>query len=192
MASTTRTFIGIAIPAVQRTRLGRLQSLIAPDLPGARWVEPAMFHLTLAFLGDVPDVDLNPVCRAVGAAIGGSGPFTLNLQSLGAFPDPSRPRVVWVGITGPGLDALAELRKSVVRAVDEAGYPPDDDRFSAHVTIGRIRGGKGPGPDLAPLVAHYRTWSAGNFPVAEVVTYASTLTPEGPAYMALATAPLRR
>ena len=58
MASTSRIFIGFTIPEVQRTRLGRLQGLIAPDIPNARWVTPEMFHVTLAFLGDVPDTDL--------------------------------------------------------------------------------------------------------------------------------------
>ena len=192
MASTTRTFVALTIPEVQRTRLGRLQGLIAPEIPGARWVTPEMFHVTLAFLGDVPDVDLNGVCRAVADASAGVGQFTLNLQSLGAFPDPNRPRVVWVGLTGPGLDVLSILQKKIVQAVDRVGYTPEDDRFSPHLTLGRIKARKGEDVDINRLVAHYRTWSAGNFPVAEVVTYASTLTPEGPAYMPLARTTLRK
>ncbi len=191
MASTSRIFVAFTIPDVQRTRLGRLQGLIAPDIPNARWNTPEMFHVTLAFLGDVPDTDLNVVCRAVAEASKGFKPFTLNLQSLGAFPDPSRPRIVWVGVTGPGLGVLADLQQSVVRAVSEAGYPPEDDRFSPHLTLGRLKPRRGDDLDITPLVAHYRTWSAGNFSVSGVVTFSSTLTPEGPAYMAMATAPLR-
>ena len=191
MASTSRTFIAFTIPEVQRTRLGRLQGLIAPEIPNARWVTPEMFHVTLAFLGDVPDSDLNTVCRAVTEASKGFKPFTVNLQSLGAFPDPTRPRVVWVGVTGPGLDVLSDLQQAVVRAVGGAGYPPEDDRFSPHLTLGRLKPRKGDEVDITKLVAHYRTWSAGNFNVSGVVTFSSTLTPEGPAYMAMATAPLR-
>ena len=190
MASTSRTFIGFSIPDLQRSRLGRLQGLIAPEVPNARWVSPEMFHVTLAFLGDVPDVDLNVVCRAVAEASKGVKPFTLNLQSLGAFPDPTRPRVAWVGITGPGLDALDRLQRSIAEGVAGAGYPPADDRFTPHLTLGYIKTKKGTDLDLTPLVAHYRSWSAGNFAVSGVVTYSSTLTPEGPAYMALAKAPL--
>ncbi len=191
MASTSRIFVAFTIPDVQRTRLGRLQGLIAPEMPNARWVTPEMFHVTLAFLGDIPDTDLNVVCRAVAEASKGFKPFTVNLQSLGAFPDPARPRVAWVGVTGPGLDVLADLQQSVVRAVGEAGYPPDDERFSPHLTLGRLKPKKGDEVDITKLVAHYRTWSAGNFTVSQVVTFSSTLTPEGPAYMAMSRAPLR-
>ena len=191
MASTSRTFIAFSIPDIQRTRLGRLQGLIAPEIPNARWVTPEMFHVTLAFLGDVPDVDLNSLCRAVAEGCKGFKPFTVNLQSLGAFPDPTRPRVAWVGLTGPGIEELGRLQHSIVEAVSEAGYFPEDDRFSPHLTLGRIKGKKGDDLDITPLVAHYRSWSAGNFTVSGIVTFSSTLTPEGPAYMTLATAPLR-
>lgn len=192
MASSSRIFIAFSVPEVQRTRLGRLQGLIAPEIPNARWVSPAMFHVTLAFLGDVPDVDLNVVCRAVTRACDGFEPFTVNLQALGAFPDPAKPRVAWVGLTGPGIDALGSIQRAVVQAVGEAGYPPEDDRFHPHLTIGHLKSKKGDGLDLTPLVAHYRMWSAGNFAVNEVITFASTITPEGPAYMPLAHAALRR
>ena len=192
MASSSRIFVAFTVPDVQRTRLGRLQGLIAPEMPNARWVAPEMFHVTLAFLGDVPDVDLNTVCRAVASACEGFPPFTVNLQSLGAFPDPARPRVAWVGLTGPGMETLGGLQRSIVEAVGEAGFPPEDDRFTPHLTLGYVKNKKGEPLDISPLIPHYRTWSAGNFAVNEVVTFASTLTPEGPAYMALAHAPLRR
>src|SRR3954453_8578132 len=117
MASMTRTFVGLTIPDVQRTRLGRLQGVVSPGVPNTRWGTPEMFHVPLAFLGDVPDADVNAVCQAVAGASQDCKPFTLNLQSLGAFPDPKRPRVVWVGLTGPGLEALGALQQSIVRAV---------------------------------------------------------------------------
>lgn len=192
MASSSRIFVAFTVPEVQRTRLGRLQGLIAPEIANARWVAPEMFHVTLAFIGEVPDVDLNVVCRAVAEACEGVPPLTVNLQSLGAFPDPTRPRVAWVGLTGPAIEALGSLQGSIVEAVAEAGYPPEDDRFTPHLTIGHLKSKKGEDLDISPLVAHFRTWSAGNFTVDEVVTFASTLTPEGPAHMALARAPLRR
>jgi 2'-5' RNA ligase len=190
MPSSSRTFIALPIPHVQRTRLGRLQGLIAPEVPNARWTEPDQFHLTLAFIGDVPDVDLNQFCRAVAGAAVAFDPFVINLQSLGAFPDPGRPRVVWVGVTGPGLEVLGPLREAVATAAVEAGYPPEDDRFHPHVTLGRIKSKRGQEVEIARLIPHYRSWAAGQFTVSEVIVYASTLTPEGPSYMVLSRAPL--
>src|SRR3712207_4852247 len=103
MARTTRTFVAIAVPGDRAANLGRLQALIAPEMPGARWVAPTHFHATPAFLGDVPDTDLDVVCRAVAEASVGFDPFELRLEALGVFPNPTRPRVVWVGLGGPGL-----------------------------------------------------------------------------------------
>jgi len=189
--NSARTFIALPIPLTQRTRLERLQSLLAPDLPGARWVTPDQFHLTLAFLGDVPDIDLAPVCRAVGEAVSRFSKLTLNLQSLGAFPDAERPRTVWVGLAGPDLDAMLALQAAIAEAVAGTGYPAEGERFTPHITIGRLKPSKEGGGDLLKQVAHFRTWSAGNFEVTQVITHASTLAPEGPTYMTLATSSLR-
>jgi 2'-5' RNA ligase len=191
MASTTRTFIAVTVPDTSGQKLVRLQSLLAPNVPGVHWVTIAPFHLTLAFLGDVADTDLNDVCRASSAASASVSPFPLRLEGLGAFPTPARPRVVWVGAAAPAMAALDALQKAVAQAVAATGHPPADDRFHPHVTLGRLKPGRGPSPDLNSLVKHYRTWSAGSFIVTEAVVFASTLTPEGPAYAPLCRAPLR-
>ena len=191
MARTTRTFVAIAVPGDRASKLGRLQSLIAPELPGARWVAPSHFHATLAFLGDVPDLDLDPVCRAVVGAGAEFEPFELRLESLGVFPNPNRPRAAWVGIGGPGLETLGALQVAIVGALREVGYPPDDDRFHPHVTIGRMKPRRGDSGDLSPLLRHYQGWLAGTWPVSEVIVYSSSLDPEGPTYTPLVRAPLR-
>ena len=189
--NSARTFIALPIPLVQRTRLERLQGLLAPDLPGTRWVTPDQFHLTLAFLGEIPDVDLAPVCRAVAEAAMPFSKLTLNLQSLGAFPDADQPRTVWVGLGGPDHDGMLDLQAAIARAVAAVGYPAEGDRFVPHVTLGRLKGRKAAEVDLVKQVAHFRTWSAGNFEANRVVAYASTLAPEGPTSMTLASTPLR-
>jgi 2'-5' RNA ligase len=190
MAHTTRTFVALEIPVDKGAKLERLQALIAPDAPGARWLEPRHLHVTLTFLGDVDDTELNTVCRAVQHAAAEFEPLELSLLGLGAFPDPKKPRAIWVGLTGPALGALEEMRRAIADAVGKVGYPPTDDRFTPHVTIGRVKTGRGPGVDLSGAVRQHAGWSAGLFLVAEVVTYASTPLPEGPSYTALARAPL--
>jgi 2'-5' RNA ligase len=191
MARTTRTFIAVAVPDVLGQKLLRLQSLLAPDLPDARWSVTMPFHLTLAFLGDVDDTDLVDVCRVSAASAAAFEPISIRLEGLGTFPSPTRPRVVWVGATGPGTGPLDTLQKDLVKAVRAIGCPPDDDRFHPHVTLGRLKPGRGPSPDMTPLLKHYRTWAAGSFTISEVVVFSSTLTPDGPAYAPLGRAPLR-
>jgi 2'-5' RNA ligase len=192
MPRTTRTFIAIAIPAPLGEKLTRLQSQLAPSVPGVRWTATSPFHVTLAFLGDVEERDLNNLCRAVAGAVAGIPRFEARVEGVGAFPDPARPRVIWAGLTGPDESPLHELHKAVARAATTAGYRPDDQRFHPHVTLGRMKSDhRGPRPpDLMPILEQYRTWSAGSFTVHEVVTFGSTLTPEGPIYAPLAKAPL--
>jgi len=192
MPKTTRTFIAIPIPPTLGEKLTRLQNSLAPQVSAARWTSTLPFHMTLAFLGDVPDNDLNTVCKAVAQACGPVSPFELRLEGVGVFPGPTKPRVLWAGLRAPDALALAGLQKSVVLAVTRAGYRPDDQRFTPHTTLGRIRPDRrGPMPgDLTGILAPLQNWSGGSFTVSEVITYASTLSPDGPVYAPLARAPL--
>lgn len=189
MREMTRTFIAIPIPDPLGRQLARWQAALAPEIPGCRWVESAgqPFHITLAFLGDVHNSDLNGLCLAVASAAETSSRFELTVEGLGAFPSPARPRVLWAGITADDPDPLHALREAVVHAATQAGYRPDDDRFHPHVTLGRIKSYRGHTSDLTELVRRVQPRSIGSFPVVEVVTYASTLEPGGPGY-----APLNR
>jgi RNA 2',3'-cyclic 3'-phosphodiesterase len=188
---TTRTFVAVEVPEAEGAKLTRLQSLLAPEVPGVRWSTIPPFHATLAFLGDVDDTELNNVCRAVERAVAGFSRLSLRLEGLGAFPDPTRARTVWVGLSGAELPAFLNLQRAIAAAVAETGYPTDES-FRPHVTIGRAKQGRGPRLDLSPQMNHYRTWSAGSFGISEIITFASTSTRDGTVYAPLARAPLGR
>ncbi|CAN5881981.1 RNA 2',3'-cyclic phosphodiesterase [soil metagenome] len=203
MSRKTRTFIAVKVPEPGVAALRKLRERISPDLPGLRWVEPEQLHLTLAFLGDVDQADLVPLCQSIAQGLAGYRRFGLQLQGLGAFPTPGRPRVLWAGLVGDDLEALHEVQKAVVSAAREAGYPPADDRFHPHITLGRFKFGPGqsrraspmaaaqtPAGDLSALLQRQRHWSGGAFPIGEVVTFASTLSPQGPIHAPLATVTL--
>ena len=199
MPDTTRTFVAVAVPDALAPRLRRLQQGLAPDMPEAKWVDAPPFHVTLAFLGDVPHAELNDVCKAVAEVCAGFPPLELSLEAVGAFPDRARPRVIWTGVAGAGLDGLLRLQATVAAAVARVGYPTDSRPFHPHVTLAHIKTGKDRGRrgpslvprDVTPLLERRRTWSAGPFRVVEAVTFASTLNPDGPVYTPLARAPLK-
>jgi len=192
MAQTTRTFLAIDVPPPVSERLAKLQSRLAPLVPAFRWGDSTHFHMTLAFLGDVPFAELNEVCDAAKKAARSCRRFEVRVAGLGAFPKPERPRVVWAGFDGPGLEPLAELHKAVLANLRRIGRTPEDSRFTPHVTLGRLRTGRDksrpptPCPDLSPLIEQHKDWAAGEFTVGEVVAYSSTLTPEGPTHAPLA------
>jgi len=187
MPETTRTFIAIPVPEPVGTQLVRWQQALAPQIPACRWVESQPLHITLAFLGDVLNRDLNELCLAVAAAAEPFGRFELKVAGVGAFPGPGRPRVVWAGINADDLGPLMAIRDAVVQAATRAGYRPDDLRFHPHVTLGRIKTDRGRPCDLTELVRREQARSAGTFRVDEVVTYSSTLEAKGAVY-----APLNR
>lgn len=199
MPDTTRTFIAAVVPDALAPRLRRLQRELAVEVPDAHWADTPPFHLTLAFLGDVPHADLNALCLAVAEAAAASAPLELTLTGPGAFPDPARPRVLWAGVGGPGLETLGQLQAAVAAAAKRSGYPADSQPFHPHVTLARMRTGRGRGrrggpasaPDLTAVLQRWRGWKAGPFRVGEVVVFSSDLTPEGPVHAVLARGPLR-
>jgi 2'-5' RNA ligase len=192
MSETTRTFIAVSVPAALELRLTRLQERLAGEVPEGRWQTPLPFHITLAFLGDVPHSELYGVCQAVSDASRLSSRFDLTLEGIGAFPGADRPRTVWVGVGGPGLEPLKGLQAAVTSAVARLNYPPEGRPYHPHVTLGRFDHGRRPTRDFAHVVSHFRTWHAGPFPVSEAVIFGSTLTREGPIYAPLGRGPFGR
>lgn len=194
MPSTTRTFIAVSVPEALAARLRRLQQQLSGELPGVRLSVIPPFHVTLAFLGDVDHVDLADVCRAAAAEAANFGKFELKLEGLGVFPNAARPRVLWAGVTGPGLDTLCALQSALAGAAARLKYPTDGKPFHPHVTLGRFLPRRGADPSgeraLTQALNRYKTWHAGPFPVTEAVTFASTQTPDGAAYAPLGRAPL--
>jgi 2'-5' RNA ligase len=189
MPRTTRTFIALPLPGAVRSKLETLQKTLTPEVAGARWIDRASFHLTLAFLGDVDDAGLNAVCLAVAESVRDHRRFSLHARGLGTFPDASRPRVLWAGIEGD-VDALASVQRAIFEAAAGAGYRPAEERFHPHVTLARLKPGRGPVADLSAIVQRHRLWDGGAFAADTIVTYASTTTPEGPAYAPLGRGPL--
>lgn len=182
MGSTTRTFFAIEIPENLGLELARVRDSLAAELPGFRPTAGPPFHMTLAFVGDVPDVDLTRVHEAVTESVIGFEPLELRLECLGAFPSPRRPRVLWAGLSAQNPNRLDKLRQSVVAALSEIGFPSDLERFHPHVTLGRFKPGRERPCDVTAVVERYRSWSLGGFVADEVVGFASRQRAGGPVY----------
>jgi 2'-5' RNA ligase len=150
------------------------------------WVAPDNLHLTLKFLGGVEAARLDLVATALSAAVAGSTAFDLVIRGLGAFPSPTRPRVLWAGVDEGGA-AAGSLARGVDDALAELGFERETSAFSPHVTLGRVRV-----PRRAPRLADALA-AGGHFgrqPVASVALMRSDLSPRGARYSELATVPL--
>ena len=99
------------------------------------------FHLTLQFLGETDERDLGDLGKALAAVAEASWPVEVVYRGLGAFPNPERARVAWVGLETPDdPDFLVGLARQVGEALGALGFPPEARAYRPHVTLGRLRG----------------------------------------------------
>jgi 2'-5' RNA ligase len=174
-----------------RDAIARAQAALRTAAPDAdvRWVDPAQFHLTLKFLGHVPDSDVPRIVAPLEQAAADAAPIAGVARGIGTFPTPRRPRVVWAGIAG-GVEPLRRLAAGVEAALVPLGFAPEGRPFQAHVTIGRVRSARGTAP-LREAVETAAGVELGTWTVTEVVLYESRLRSTGAIYTAVARLPMR-
>lgn len=145
------------------------------DRPDGRWIEPARWHITLAFCESVPLRRIDELAESVVAAVTRSGPCTLRLAGGGAFPSAARPRVLWAGVEqrdgDAGGGALGALAEAVRVAAARAGAAPDRAAFRPHLTLTRSRDREETRDRLAQLEGFRGRWWTAE----EVVLVASHL-----------------
>jgi RNA 2',3'-cyclic 3'-phosphodiesterase len=100
-----------------------------------RWVPPEGIHLTLKFLGDVPEGDEPRLHAALGRAAQDGRPLALTVEGFGVFPGLARPRVIWAGVEpDPQIELLQHRVEQEFAQLD---FPPEGRAFQPHVTLGR-------------------------------------------------------
>jgi 2'-5' RNA ligase len=174
-----RIFIAIDLPAGIREAVTALQAQLRRAGSDVRWEQPANFHCTLKFLGDVDPGALPEVLTCSATAIGESPRFVAEIASIGCFPDTRRPKVVWVGCRN-GDGRLDALKRRLDAALAQLGFAPEERPFSPHLTLGRVKGTRG----LHDLLSTMErcTFEPHSMQVSEVVVMRSVLKPEGAEY----------
>ena len=175
-----RLFFAIDIPAEVRDAILDASSLIRRRLVGVKWVDKGNIHLTMKFLGNTADSELEEICRRAEVLAGCFEPMALEMDGLGAFPSPGKPRIIWVGLSGV-VDRLATLAEELETEMCDLGFASEGRPFRAHVTLGRARRKVRPEP-LADGVFSFAEGARRDFIVPDLVLYASQLTREGPIY----------
>jgi 2'-5' RNA ligase len=194
--STIRSFIAAQLSDHARTELSRLQEHLKALIPHntVRWTVPKNIHLTLHFLGDLPEDRLPDVSRSLHGVATSHRPFFLHLSNLGCFPNPRRPRIVWVGLSGE-TDLLVAIQRDLGELLNKAiGFEPESRPYSPHLTIGRVKKGipqKGL-RDLGQALEKEmpRVGEVAPLPVDAIHLIRSDLRPDGPVYSTLASGKL--
>jgi 2'-5' RNA ligase len=172
--SAKRLFVSIELPRTVTERFVELD----PNLRGVRWLSPEQMHLTLSFLGNVPE-DIAEKLKEKLSAIEWKA-FFLPLTGFGAFPGKGRPSVIWIGV-GSGHPHLFQLHKRVQEAALAAGLEPDLRSFHPHVTVARCRDVS---PEaIRPFLKAHAAFDGGMIHVESFCLNSSELMPAGSVYV---------
>lgn len=181
-----RCFIAINIDEQIRKDLGDLQKELQSKLDirkgDVKWVNPDNMHLTLKFLGEIKDEQVVDVCNIVKEVASRHEHFDLDVGTVGCFGGRNA-RVLWVG-AGEGCESLIRLQEDLEEHLDKAGWPRESRKFSAHLTLCRIRNSKA-GIKISKLADQYTDYALGTSPTDSITVYQSQLTPQGPVYTIL-------
>ncbi len=174
-----RLFIGLEIPA----RVAQSLAMMRGGLPGARWIDPENYHLTLRFIGDIDGGlarDIAGLLARVERA-----PFELRLDGLSSFGG-RKPRAVVAAV--PPVGPLMDLQAEQERLLQRLGLEPEGRKYTPHVTLARLRDSSSRRvADYLTARAHYRSAS---FAVSRFVLFSSRASVGGGPYVVEAAYPL--
>lgn len=159
---------------------------LCEGITDAHWEAESDFHLTLAFLGDVPEHLVRHLVDAADAVRTSS--FRLELESVGVFPSRGRPRVLWAGVKKESH--LSTLQRVLSVELRHAGFELERRKFHPHVTLARIP--DSPADDVSDWLGRHLSFRAGPFGVFEFHLVSSERPGHGPRYQSRHRFVLRR
>ncbi len=189
-----RAFIAIDLDPQVYSRLEEVSEQLRQRLGGVpmRWTQVSGIHLTLKFLGEVSTANLETLQKVLKNETVKHPAFSMTTGGLGAFPSPSRARVVWVGVQAP--PELNSLQLGIEKEMARLGYAPEDRPFTPHLTLGRV--GRNATPQdlrkIGDALKAIQVGELGATKIEAVHLFRSDLRPEGSLYTRLFSASLAK
>ena len=168
-----RLFVALALPWELRQRLG---IMAGAGIPGARWVPPENYHVTLRFIGETPAYRAEEIDLAHAALKARA--FELTLAGVGTFGKSGRSMSLWVGVErNPRLELL---QSKIEAALQRVGLEPERRRFTPHVSLARLDNPVE--SKLAAFVQAHNLFRAEPVPMQRFTLFSSLLGKEGSVY----------
>jgi RNA 2',3'-cyclic 3'-phosphodiesterase len=174
-----RLFTAVEIPP----EIGQSLSMLRGGLPGARWIDPDNYHLTLRFIGDIDDVMAREIAHLLGKVR--RTQFELRLDGLQSFGG-RRPRAVVA--TAAATPPLFELQAEHERLMQRVGLEPEGRKYTPHVTLARLRDSSS--RQVADYLAVRHPYRSVSVRVSRFVLYSSRASVGGGPYVIEAAYPL--
>lgn len=175
-----RVFASIDLPESFASDIEAVQSRI-DSASGIKLTDPTQAHITLKFFGDVSSEKADDISSLISSAVSdaGTGSFDVSITRLGVFPSLDYISIVWLGV-GDGANEITTLHEEIEKQAVNTGFDPEDNDFTPHVTIARMKhaGGKESVQDMV----RDKSPDIGSFNVDTIQLKESTLTQDGPVY----------
>ncbi len=169
-----RLFVAIDLPDATKDDVLRLRQ---DDLPPGRWSKLEALHLTLHFIGEIPEAVAQAYHRALTKV--DAPAFEMRIAGVGQFPIEERPRVIWAGVEN--TPALRAVYEAVGEALESEGFRRERRRFHPHITLMRFKKPLRRGVASRWIQAHLDFYTEP-FRVEQFVLYESELNPSGAVY----------
>ena len=179
-----RAFIAVDLDDPVIEKVCNVVAILKSRITEIRWLRKENLHLTLKFLGNIAESQVEPITAALRHPLGLFSPCTISAKGLGVFPDFRRPKILWVGLTG---DQLVQLTAEIESALMPIGFTPENRAFTPHLTIGRWREGSRPAKNLRQEIDSLNDFEFGACAVRQIVLFQSVLKPEAASYSELRT-----
>jgi RNA 2',3'-cyclic 3'-phosphodiesterase len=170
-----RLFVGLELPRELRQRVALLSGA---GIPGARWVPPENYHVTLRFIGEAPRY----VAEEIDHALAGlkAPPFALMLAGIGTFTKGGRSQSLWIGVERS--EPLQRLQSKIETTLQRCGLEPERRRFQPHLTLARLDNAVE--AKLGEFVQAHNLFRAGPVPVEHFTLFSSLLGKDQAVYTA--------
>lgn len=175
-----RTFIAIDLNQNIKNSISELLLKLDKGNNNIRWVKRQSMHLTLKFLGEIPDGKIPNVESILKNISEKYGAFPLCLIGTGSFPPAGKnPRVLWLG--AKKNEILNKLQSHLEAELEKICFPRESRKFHPHLTLGRVKAFFNLEPTLSELEKH-RDTNFGEMKVKKITFFKSTLKPSGAEY----------
>ena len=179
-----RTFISVTVPNEIIPLRDMLKTTVKHKKKNLRWVITGQIHLTLKFLGFAPPDVIDELNSIIAKVISRYTKIDLTVTGTGCFPVPTRPRVLWLGMTGQTA-TLTSLVSDLNTALEPLGFPAEEQKVVPHITLARIKYPPKHTPDISAFLQ--TTYDPILMTVSRVQFMRSELFPDGPVYSILGT-----
>ena len=176
--SQLRAFLAIDVDEDLKAKMYKVIKEFRQIDANIKYVDLENLHLTLKFFGDIDTEGIELLSSKISKVVGEFDSFNIKIKGCGAFPNTNRIKVIWLGIEDDEI--VRKLHDELDKEFVRLGFDKDK-KFSSHLTIGRMKSGKGKNK-VKSTIEEFSEVEIGEMTVDKIVLKKSTLTPQGPIY----------